>query len=233
MANGEKTFILKHTADTLTLVRSRDSDHLVLEEGADEVPALSELQEPRWTHWYQRKLARPWQATLLGMNIEPIKKARQILRTQDETRYRIFQDRLDILQTLIGYEIGFHENHVREGDGANEKYIELAEYCRYAESLGWADMSEMHKGLCLDDAPPVLKIFKPKEGNLLRVLDSLFLCVVPDYQNNKRKRSPAAVLKWISLQGAVAEVSDSTLRNWFKQLEDLDADAAEKRGQSE
>lgn len=231
MANGEKTYILKHTPDGLALVRSRDSDHLVIEEGADAIPALSELQEPRWTHWYQRKLARPWQATLLGMNIEPIKKARQILRTHDEKRYRTYQDRLDILQTLMGIEIGLYENHVREGDGANEKYIELAEYCRYAESLGWSDMGVMRKGLRLEEAPPVLKQAKRQENNVLRVLDSVFLSAVSDYKNNN-KRSPAAVLNWMSNQGGVLGVSEPTLRNWFDKMEDLDIEEAEKNGNS-
>jgi hypothetical protein len=232
MANGEKTYTLRHTPDGLTLVRNREGDHLAVEEEGDAIPALSELQAPRWTHWYQRKLARPWQATLLSMNIEPMKKARQVLRTQDDERYRVFQDRLDILQTLMGIEIGLYENHVREGDGANEKYIELAEYCRYAESLGWADMVAMRKGLRLDDAPPVLKQPKRKENNLLRVLDSFFLCAVPDYLNNKRQRSPAAVQTWFRKQAEVPDVSESTLRDWLKQMEELETEAAEKKSLS-
>lgn len=222
MTNGEKTYILKHTSDGLALVRSRDSDHLVIEEGADAIPALSELQEPRWTHWYQRKLARPWQATLLGMNIEPIKKARQILRTQDETRYRIFQDRLDILQTLMGIEIGLYENHVREGDGANEKYIELAEYCRYAESLGWTDMDGMRNGLRLNDKPPELKSNARQENNIVPVLDVIFQLVIPQYRDAKGNRSATAVDKWLKSNEVTLEIPESTLRSWFDRMIEIE-----------
>jgi hypothetical protein len=224
MPSKEKTYLLRHTPEGLTLVRDRDSDNLTLEDNADTTPALTELQEPRWDHWYQRKLARPWQATLLGMNIEPIKKARQILKTQDSERYRIFMDRLDILQTLMGVEIALYENHVREGEGANEKYIELAEYCHYAESLGWTDMATMRSGLRLDERPPVLKSNAKLENSIVRVLDVVFRCVVPRYMDAKGKRSAIAVNNWLKDSDETLEIGESTLRSWFNRMIEQEAE---------
>ena len=180
------------------------------------------LAEPRWNHWYQRKLARPWQATLLGMNIEPISNARRILKAHAPDTYRTFRDRLDILQTLMGLEIGLYENHVREGEGANEKYIELAEYCRYAESLGWPGMDAMHKGLRLDVEPPTLNLTARHQNNVLGVLDAVLRCAVKGYGDGKSGRSPAAVLKWLKENGEESLVKEPTLRNWFTQMSDLE-----------
>ena len=109
MTSSERTYILKHTADGLRLLRDRESDQGVNEGESEDLPSLDTLVEPRWNHWYQRKLARPWQATLLGMNIEPISNARRILKAHAPDTYRTFRDRLDILQTLMGLEIGLYE----------------------------------------------------------------------------------------------------------------------------
>ena len=222
MPNKEKTYVLKHTAEGLTLVRDRDSDQFTLEDGPGNIPTLSDLQEPRWDHWYQRKLARPWQATLLGMNIEPIKNARLILRTHDDERFKIFRDRLDILQTLLGVEVALYENHVREGDGVNEKYVELAQYYQFAKGLGWSDMIAMRSGLRLDVEPPKLSLTARHENNLLEVLDAVFRCAVKGYSGGKSVRSAAAVIKWLSENGEESIVKEPTLRNWLKQMSDLD-----------
>ena len=226
MSKPEKIFVLKHTADGLQILRSYEASQDIETADTADLPGVETLTSPRWHHWYQRKLARPWQATLLGMNIEPIPKARRILKTHDEARFNTFRDRLDILQTLMGIEVSLYEDHVREGNGANEKYIELAEYCRYSESLGWAGLNSMHIGLRLENEPPVLKTSKRQENNLLRVLDGVFFCAVPGYKNNKQERSAAAVLNWIGKQGdAVSVVSEPTLRNWFNQMVDLEEEA--------
>ena len=222
MSGIEKTYILKHTADGLRLLRDRDSDQGVTADEPDDLPTPDSLVEPRWNHWYQRKLARPWQATLLGMNIEPVQNARRVLKAHSPDRYRTYRDRLDILQTLMGLEIGIYENHVREGDGANEKYIELAEYCRYAESLEWPDMEAMRKGLRLDVEPPTLNLTARHQNNVLGVLDSVLRCAVKDYRVGKGGRSPAAVLKWLKENGEELIVKESTLRNWFDQMSDLE-----------
>jgi hypothetical protein len=122
----------------------------------------------------------------------------------------------------MGLEIGIYENHVREGDGANEKYIELAEYCRYAESLEWPDMEAMRKGLRLDVEPPTLNLTARHQNNVLGVLDSVLRCAVKDYRVGKGGRSPAAVLKWLKENGEELIVKESTLRNWFDQMSDLE-----------
>jgi hypothetical protein len=159
------------------------------------------------------------------MNIEPIAKARQILKAHDQNRYVIFQDRLDIVTTLMGIEdgLGVFEGHAREGDSVNQKYIELAEYCRYAERLEWTDMKAMRDGLKLDEKPPILKESIRQKNNLLRTLDMVLGNAVPEYQDGKRNRSPAAVLKWLKEKGETDMVSDATLSSWFAQMQDLEA----------
>lgn len=224
MASKEKTYILKHTAEGLRLLRDRDSDQGVKADEPDDLPTLDALVEPRWNHWYQRKLARPWQATLLGMNIEPISSARRILKIHDPDRYQTYRDRLDILQTLVGIEIGLYEDHVREGEGANEKYIELAEYCRYAENLEWPGIGVMRVGLKLDEKPPVLKTNAKQENNIVRVLDVVFRCVVPQYMNAKGNRSASAVNQWLKDNDETLEIGESTLRSWFDRMIELEVE---------
>ena len=114
-------------------------------------PDHSSIKSPRWDHWYQRKLARPWQATLLGINIEPTSEARRALKASDPDRYLVYQDRLDITKTLIGYEIGWLQDHLREGEGAGNKYLELTEYYEYATGLGWPGLEQMQSGLKIND----------------------------------------------------------------------------------
>jgi len=222
VATKEKTYILKHSPDGLKLFRDREADQPDVEFGAEAPPSKSVLVPPRWDHWYQRKLARPWQATLLGMNLEPVPASRPALKAHEPEKYQIFRDRLDIVQTLIGYEIGVFEDHVREGDGANGKYIELAEYARYAESLGWDGLVPMRAGLQLDKKPPVLRESQRQTDNLLRVLDMTFRNSVPNYFNPKRERSASAVLKWFADQETELPIADGALRNWFSQMVDLE-----------
>ena len=219
MPNDEKTYLLKQTPEGMELHEFEEADATV-EDGRSESLDLSAICEPRWHHWYQRKLARPWQATLLGMNIEPIPEARRLLREFDTGRYQMFKDRLDILQTLIGYEIHYWSDHVREAKGPNGKYIELTEYCKYAESLDWTGLEPMRGGLKLDSNPPVIRHSQRQTDNVLLVLDTVFLCAVPNYMKN-HKRSPAAVIKWLSAQGQKTLVAENTLRNWFIQIDGL------------
>ena len=219
MPNDQKTYLLRQTPEGVELQEFEESD-TAAESVRTESLDLSAICEPRWSHWYQRKLARPWQATLLGMNIEPIPEARKLLRKFDTCRYQTFKDRLDILQTLIGYEIRYWSDHVRESDGPNGKYIELSDYCKYAESLEWVGLESMRKGLKLDTNPPVMS--QQQTENVLAVLDEVLLCAVPDYYNKtNKKRSPAAVLKWLAKKNDKSPVSESTLRNWFVEMEGL------------
>ena len=221
MATKETTYVLKHSPDGLRLLKDRDSDQAVTESATTPPPDSSVLIAPRWGHWYQRKLARPWQATLLGMNLEPVAVARKALKAHDPERYQTFIDRLEILQTLMGYEIEYLDEHVREGDGAGGKYIELAVYCKYAESIGWSGMEHMRAGLKLDKKPPVLELTQRQTDNVLRVLDVAFRNTVPKYFNDKGERSPSAVLRWFESQETNFPLSESTLRNWFSQIRDL------------
>jgi hypothetical protein len=229
MAGKEKIYILKHTPEGFTLTPEREPDRVIADEGANDLLDMNTLTPPRWGHWYQRKLARPWQATLLGMNIEPLPKTWRILRAHDPARYQTYLDRKDILEALVGYEIAYFEDHVREAAGANGKYIELAEYCRYAESLGWSDMEAMHNGLRLDVDPPSLNLTTRHQNNVMAVLDAVLLSAVKDYKDGKSGRSPAAVLNWLKKNGEESIVAEPTLRNWFKQMGDLEEKRREQR----
>jgi hypothetical protein len=217
MATKETTYILKHSPEGLKLFKDRDADQPYAEFGVSPVPDASILTPPRWKHWYQRKLARPWQATLLGMNVEPVSNARMALKAHAPEKYRVFKDRLDILKTLLGYEIEYLDDHVREGDGADGKYVELVEYCRYAESIGWEGLDSMREGLMLDQKPPVLQITQRQTNNVLRVLDLTFRNCVPNYFDGKGQRSATAVLKWFESQETEVGVSDKTISNWVAQ----------------
>lgn len=44
------------------------------------------------------------------------------------------------------------EDHLREGEGAGNKYLELAEYCEYAIKLKWEGLDPMRSGLKIDGA---------------------------------------------------------------------------------
>jgi hypothetical protein len=223
MAQNEKTYILKHSPDGFKLLPDRDSTQALAEvgEGASP-PDPSSIKMPRWEHWYQRKLARPWQATLLGMNIEPTMDARRALQVHDPERYRLYEDRLDITKTLIGYEIPFLEDHLREGEGAGRKYLELAEYCEYAIKLNWVGLEPMRSGLKLDEAPPTLNMSQRKVNNYLTMLDTIFQNWVGDYFNAKGDRSPAAVLKWFAEKEADCPIEEPTLRAWLNEMTGLE-----------
>ena len=55
-----------------------------------EISTPNDISTPRWGHWYQRKLARVWYATLLGLNIEPTVMARVALQKQDKQLYQTY-----------------------------------------------------------------------------------------------------------------------------------------------
>ncbi len=223
MAQNEKTYILQHSLDGFKLLLDGDSTQLRAEVGeAASPPDPSAIKLPRWDHWYQRKLARPWQATLLGMNIEPTMDARRALQAHDAERYRLYEDRLDITKTLIGYEIHFLEDHLREGEGAGRKYLELAEYCEYATKLKWIGLEPMRSGLKLDEAPPTLNMSARKVNNYLAMLDTLFQNSVGDYFNAKGERSPTAVLKWFKENEADCPIGESALRSWLNEMNGLE-----------
>lgn len=221
MTKKEKIYILKHTPEGCYLSLERDSEDFISEERKSERPGLDTLKTPRWDHWYQRKLARPWQATLLGMNIEPHPNVRNILRHHNDDRYKIYKDRMDILTTLMGYEIGVLEDHLKSGEKANENYIELSEYCIYAEKLNWVNMHEMRNGLKLDTAPPVIEPNAKFEKNVLNFLDVILENSVGAYRNSKGERSPQAVIDWVKEKDASISISASTLALWFKKMNNI------------
>ncbi|MBB2778180.1 UNVERIFIED_ORG: hypothetical protein HNP28_003525 [Comamonas terrigena] len=155
------------------------------------------------------------------MNIEPAPNVRNILKKHAPDRYQIYKDRMDILTTLMGYEIGVIEDHLKSGEKANENYIELSEYCVYAEKLNWVNMQGMRDGLKLNSCPPVLEINARFENNLLNLLDIMLDNSVGDYKNSRGERSPAAVINWLSDIGANIPVSAPTLGLWFKKMNNL------------
>ena len=221
MTEKEKTYLLKHSAKGFRLLLDRDSDQPIAEVGNETPPDATVIKEPRWDHWYQRKLARPWQATLLGMNIEPVGNARKALELHFPDKYQLFIDRLDIVQTLIGYEIGIFEGHVRSGDGPNKQYIALVEYYDYATRLSWSGLESMRIGLRIDTNPPKLEISERQSNNYLRMLDAIFTNEVKGYIPKKDERSPAAVLNWFKEKAIECPIAESTLRVWLNSITDL------------
>lgn len=222
MSDKEKIYILKHTPDGFEISLGDTSDDVVLEEQKISPPGLDILKTPRWDHWYQRKLARPWQATLLGMNIEPHPSVRSILKRHAPDRYQIYKDRMDILTTLMGYEIGFIEDHLKSGENANENYIELTDYCIYAEKLKWIDMHEMRNGLKLNSSPPVLEIRSRQENNILKFLDIIFENSIGNYKNLNGVRNVDAIYNWLADKQADMPVTKATLIGWIRKINDLD-----------
>jgi len=191
-------------------------------EKPDVLSDLPSIKTPRWDHWYQRKLARAWQATLLGMNIEPVPQAPLVLKANDPDSYRVYKDRLDITMTLIGYEIAYLEDHVREGKGAKGKYIELTEYYKYATRLKWTGLEPMLAGLKINDAPPVLTFSQRKVDNCLSVLDVVMQNCIGSYLNANLVRRPTAVIDWFKEKDAQLPISESTLRNWLIEMAELE-----------
>lgn len=174
------------------------------------------IKAPRWDHWRQRKLARPWQATLLGMGIEPSLEAKKILSKDYEKKYEVYKDRMDILKTLIGYEIEYFDSHVREGIGAKGRYISLLDYYNYFNKTGW-DLNEMFIGLRIEENPPIINQSSRKHNNIIMFLDDIFCCLVDDYcESNEKKFS--SVKKWLHEIQADVPVSDGTLRNWINEM---------------
>jgi hypothetical protein len=213
----EKTYVMTFTGRNVHLRGTSSSSDLEVREK----PQESDITPARWDHWYQRKLARPWQATLLGMNIEPTTKARRALKEHCKDRYKTYLDRLDIAKTLIGYEIPFFEDHLREGKGAGNKYIELAEYYKYMAHLKWSDLEPMQLGLKLNDAPPILILNQRRVNNYLDMIDIVFRNVVKDYINPKGERSPAAVINWFIAEESECPIEEPTLRLWLNEMQGL------------
>ena len=225
--NKGTTYILEFTEQGLAV--TRPGKQAVIEE--KEEPVASDVQVPRWDHWKQRKLARVWQATLLGMNIEPTLKARRALRKFEPARYAIYQDRLDILKTLIGVEIEFYEDHLREGDLIGEKYISLAEYYDFAKKNNWQGLDEMRQGLTMDKDPPVLR--KNKENNYLELLHGIFLAHVPNYGSKTASETATAIMRWLDENNVHCPVSHQRLCDWVREMQTVASERQEKRKQEE
>lgn len=221
----EKIYILKHTPQGLEMEIGRKSEDSFTE--ASSSPSeTSVTQLPRWQHWNERKLARLWYATLLGMNIEPTQNARATLKANYPEKYQIYRDRLDIAKTLIGYELAFYEDHMLEGDLAGEKYVSLAEYYTFALGKGWKDLESMRNGLHMDSAPPILNI--RKENNYLYLLYLIFKLQAKGFISKKPTASATAIQSWLKEIGANCPVDERTLINWVKQMNKVAEEKADK-----
>ena len=94
----EKIFTLKLTADGLEVSTPNPAP----KKPEPKVCAESDIKSPRWNHWYQRKLARVLNATLLGMNVELAGEARTALKMFYSERYQVYLDRRGVAKTLMG-----------------------------------------------------------------------------------------------------------------------------------
>jgi hypothetical protein len=215
---NKKIYILTHTPEEMKLEIGRKSEKFIVDEGTT-VLKSSKLELPRWDHWSQRKLARLWYATLLGMNIEPTTNSRAILKANSQENYQTYRDRLDIGKALIGYELDFYEDHALEGNTAGEKYVSLEEYYTFAVGKGWTGLEGMREGLHMDTAPPVLG--KRKENNHLELLYRIFLAQTPNFSAKTTTASAKAVIAWLKQIEARCPVSEQTLINWINEMKDL------------
>lgn len=211
----EKIFTLKLTANGLEVSAPNSAP----KRPESKEPEESDINVPRWGHWYQRKLARVWHATLLGMNIEPTAQSRSALRVLHPERFKIYADRMDIAKTLLGYDLPYYEDHLREGDVVGEKYVALADYCQFAADLGWAGLDAMREGLQIDTKPS-----KPQEmrqnqkNNLLVLLNEAFLMQVPDYDVKKPGETATAILKWMSDNDMRSPIQHRTLKEYITEV---------------
>lgn len=211
----EKVFTLKPTADGLEVT----SQNPRLMKPVPKGPEESDIDEPRWSHWYQRKMGRVWHVTLLGMNIEPTAQSRSALKAQHPKRFKIFEDRMDIARTLLGYDLPYFQDHLREGDKAGDKYIALADYYQFAFNLGWAGLDSMREGLQIDSKPSMPQEIRQKQkNNLLVLLNEAFLVQVPGYDVKKPGETATAILKWMSGNGLRSPVQQRTLKEYITEV---------------
>lgn len=208
---------LKLTADVIEVVNS----HQVTAKRESKPPSEADVAVPRWSHWYQRKLARVWYATLLGMNIEPTVRARNALKVFDPDRFQIYEDRLDVAKALVGHDLPYYEDHLREGNVVGEKYVALADYFEFANNLGWSGLEPMRDGLQIDTNPS-----KPQEmrqnqkNNLLVLLHELLLMNASNFDVKKPNETAGAVIKWFAENKLRMPVESRTLQSFISEIPD-------------
>lgn len=213
----EKIFTLKLTANGLEVSTPNPAPR----KPEPKLCKVSDIQAPRWNHWYQRKLARVWHATLLGMNVEPSGEARTALKMFHPERYQVYLDRLDVAKTLMGYDLPFYEDHVREGDGVSEKYVALVDYYEFAAKLGWtdSDLNAMRDGLKIDTSPS-----KPQElrqnqkNNLLVLLNEAWASQVPGFNVKEPGKAATSILQWLAENEMRSPVEHRTLKTYIDEL---------------
>ncbi len=211
----EKIFTLKLTADGLE-VSSPNSEPKKPE---PKVCGESDIHEPRWNHWYQRKLARVWHATLLGMNVEPSGAARTALKVLHPDQYQDYLDRLDIAKTLMGYDLPYYEDHVREGDAVSEKYVALVDYYEFASKLGWTGLNTMRDGLKIETSPSKPQEFRQNQKNNLWVLlNEAWVNQVPGFDVKEPGKAATAILDWAKTNGMRNVVEHRTLKGYVEEL---------------
>jgi hypothetical protein len=229
----EKIITLKLTEDGLEISTPKTTQ----KSPEPKVYSEFDIKAPRWNHWYQRKLARVWNATLLGMNIEPTGEARTALKFLHPERYQVYLDRLDIAKTLMGYDLPYYEDHVREGNSVGEKYVALVDYYRFTSQVGWtdSDLNAMKDGLQIDTSPS-----KPQElrqnqkNNLLVLLNEAWASQVVGFDVKDPGKAATAILKWKSTNKLRSPVEHRTLKSYLEELAEAlkQFDSREKIGLS-
>lgn len=182
-------------------------------------PKKWDIQEPRWEHWYQRKLARVWMATLLSMNIEPTVSARRALALHDKERYAEYLARVDIAKALAGHDLPIYEDHLREGDSAGNKYVSLADYYHFANALNWSGLEQMYEKLHIATKPPEVEDSSNRKLNGIYVLlHEVLLAAVDGFDVNDPKESGKLVEAWLKERGARQPVQRRSIETWMKEM---------------
>ena len=158
-----------------------------------------------------------WQAVLLSMNIEPIKRCRMALRQTDPKRYQLYLDRCAIAVARLGADLKVLKGHLAEGPRPTERCVSLPEFLRFAKELEWQDLDGM-KVHVAEAFPPELS---PRQSNnVLQLLNSIFQVHVPGYDLSHPSSSAASVEKWLTDTEMECPVSGRSLETWIKKLLD-------------
>jgi hypothetical protein len=225
----EQLFTVKFTETGLEIFKA-DSNS---KRATEQEPVEADIKPPRWAIWYEKRLARVWYATLLGMNIEPTSLARSALKKFQPERYQTYLDRLDVAKTLLGYDLPFYEDHMREGNAVGEKYVALADYYEFAQKNGWKELDPMREGLKIDTKPQRPELRQNLKNNLLILLNEALSTQVPGYNVDEPNKCAAAIKEWLKTNELRQPVDVRSLSKYIAEMKDaLDAFAGRRSSEA-
>lgn len=195
---------------------------VVHKEPEPEGPTEADIEVPRWGHWRQRRLGRIWGAVMLTLGFEPTGKCREALKKFRSDVYRDYRDRLDIAKTLAGWDFEIYEDHLREGESAGDKYVDLSEFYDFAKNAGWSGLTAMKEGLKIGEKNT--QPFRQNQKNNYLVLMNEVLTLLPGYDATNPRANTDVVNEWLGNKGMRRPVDRRSLDNYMIEM----AEAVEK-----